>query len=89
MSSEESTTKRELIAEESKETVQEKLLLETINKKLISKVENLEQAKNELEKKLFQDKHTTKEIQQEHLFLNSINRKLKEQLSTLNSSVSK
>ena len=54
MSSEESTTKRELIVEESKETAQEKLLLERINKKLISKAENLEQAKSELEKKLIQ-----------------------------------
>ena len=54
MSSEESTTKRELIVEESKEIAQEKLLLETINKKLISKAENLEQAKSELEKKLIQ-----------------------------------
>ncbi len=89
MSSEESTTKKELIVEESKETAQEKLLLERINKKLISKAENLEQAKSELEKKLFEEKHATKEIEQERLFLNSINRQLKEQLSTSNSSVSK
>ena len=51
MSSEDSTTKRELVVEESKETAQEKLLLERINKKLISKAENLEQEKSELEKK--------------------------------------
>jgi len=87
MSSEKPANKKELAIDHSKEIHQEKLLLERINKKLISKAKNLEQAKNELEKKLSGENHSTKELLQEQLFLNSINKKL--QTKILESKVEK
>ncbi len=67
---------RELKADPSKEAEQEKIFLEKMNRSLHGKTEELEKAKAELEKQLYNKSHSTKETEQELIILNSINKKL-------------